>query len=126
MVRALPLNYLWKGTVMRKKPAILLNARCPKCGEPARFVRLVKAKVRCQLLADGKVGPVVSTCGADSFIDSLECGGHHTWKVDLHPYNKPCPDCYECPECHCVVHKGKPQGHHGACSQFGFPKIEEA
>lgn len=59
--------------------------RCPKCGEPARFV-LMRARVRCLLEPDGSVMPtaeVVRAEARDSEERTYECGGGHRWTPEV-------------------------------------------
>ncbi len=55
--------------------------RCPRCGTPARVAILQKARVRCELAADGTVGRVLSTTKEPSDPAAFECGGRHTWNT---------------------------------------------
>jgi hypothetical protein len=60
-----------------------VKQRCPKCGEPPRVVVITKAKVRCQLNADGSVGKVLSTSlDEDALVYGYECGGSHMWRYE--------------------------------------------
>lgn len=56
-----------------------ITVRCPKCGEPARIAIVTKARVRCQINADGKLGKVLSASVEEGTSFSYECGGGHTW-----------------------------------------------
>jgi len=51
---------------------------CPKCGEPARVVVILKARVRCELLPEGKLGRVFSASKGGQAL-GYECGGRHEW-----------------------------------------------
>jgi hypothetical protein len=57
--------------------------RCPRCGEPARVAVLNRARVRCQLEADGTIGRVLSMSKeTDPPIAEFECSGGHSWKAN--------------------------------------------
>lgn len=53
---------------------------CPKCGTPARVAIIERARVRCELNADGSIGRVLSTTRESSLPVAFECGGRHTWE----------------------------------------------
>lgn len=55
--------------------------RCPACGEPARNVILIGARVRCVLTNDGIPGRVLSVAGQDAAQATYECGGGHRFSV---------------------------------------------
>jgi hypothetical protein len=62
------------------------DPRCPRCGEPARVVVVVKARVRCGLNVDGSPGVVLSVSRREALeIEGYECGGGHHWRL---PANK--------------------------------------
>lgn len=60
------------------------TSSCPKCGCPARFVR-VRAVVRCALSRDGLVLKDLSNmsiAALEEGVQTLECGGGHTWTIE--------------------------------------------
>lgn len=62
------------------------EAKCPKCGEPARVVVLIMVRVRCAVAEDGTAGKVLSVSkgqrgAVDGEVEAYECGGGHTWRV---------------------------------------------
>ncbi len=73
---------------------------CPRCGTPARVVVLVRARIRCELDADGEVGRVLSASREDSSPVAYECGGGHSWRASALPlcvaevaHDECCPVC---------------------------------
>lgn len=60
-----------------------LSIKCPKCGEPPRFVLVQKGYVRCIIEKDGSIGPVVSFSREKNIGNiSYECGGKHIWTLN--------------------------------------------
>ena len=63
------------------------EAKCPKCGEPARIAIILKARVR-YLLEDknGRPGKILgmskkSDESLDGDVAAYECSGGHVWQV---------------------------------------------
>lgn len=54
---------------------------CPRCGTPARVVIVQKARVRCELKADGEPGAVLSASRKGACV-GYECGGGHVWNEE--------------------------------------------
>ena len=65
---------------MRSESFWLPKPICPRCGEPAQVVILLKARVRCELLPSGESGRVLSASRDKHTITGYECGGGHVWE----------------------------------------------
>jgi hypothetical protein len=55
---------------------------CPRCGTPARVAIVLKASVRYELDAHGKIGRVLSTSRNTPEPYAYECGGGHVWETE--------------------------------------------